>query len=266
MSLLNRLLLSLTRILCGVPIVSLLGLGLLFAMFSVTWKGRCVGLGTVLLGGLLFVSVGYWHREWFKRRRKRLFTVLISAGLSLVLVPAVLAPDGGKGNSHVRNCFLGGADRFHRYSPWNVIPEIDQTSVGLHLAPLGDPYISFAKARRMRSLVFSAYEKMEQDPEFRRLGSAMGLTCRDLLHLNFVNGHYYLFLPDVGPDERIPCLVFLHGMGGNIKPYFWTLSNISTRMKCAVVAPTFGMGLWQKEGLQGRGSLPDPVAIGGGAR
>jgi pimeloyl-ACP methyl ester carboxylesterase len=247
-SLLRRLLLSLLRILSGVPIVSLLGLGLLFLVFSVTWKGRCVGLGAVLMAGLLYCAVGYWNRSWFKLRRSRLFTVLIPTSLILFLVPAVLAPNGGNPDAPVRNCFLGGRNHFHRYSPLNIIPEVDQVSVGLHLVPFGDPYVNSAKARRMRSLTLPAYERMEQDPDFRELGSAMGAACGDLLHLGACNGHYYLFLPETSPDERIPCLAFLHGMGGNIKPHFWTLSQLSTRTKCAVVAPTFGMGLWQKEG------------------
>ncbi len=248
MSLLKRLLLSLLRILSGVPIVSFLGLGLLFLVFSVTWKGRCVGLGAVLMAGLLYCAVGYWNRSWFKLRRSRLFTVLIPTSLILIIVSASLAPNGGNPDAPVRNCFLGGRNHFHRYSPLNIIPEVDQVSVGLHLIPFGDPYVNSAKARRMRSLTLPAYKHMEQDPDFRELGSAMGSACRDLLHLSFRNGHYYLFLPETAPDERIPCLIFLHGMGGNIKPYFWTLSQLSTRTKCAVVAPTFGIGLWQKEG------------------
>jgi predicted esterase len=248
MSLLKRFFLSLLRILCGVPIVSLMGLGLLFLIFSVTWKGRCVGLGAVLLGAMLYARVGYWNREWFKTRRKWFFAVLSPACLALVLIPITLAPDGGNQGACVRNCFLGGASKFHRYSPWNIIPEVDQMSVGLNLVPLGDPYVDFAKGRRMRSLVLSTCQRMEQEPDFRELGSAMGLAYRDLLHIEFRNGHYYLFLPETTPDERVPCLVFLHGMGGNIKPYFWVLSRISTRTKCAVIAPTFGMGFWEKEG------------------
>lgn len=248
MSFVKRCFLSLLRILCGVPIVSLLGLGLLFLIFSVTWKGRCVGLGAVLLGAMLYVSVGYWHRESFKTRRKWLFVVLGPACLALALIPITLAPDGGNEDARVRNCFLGGANRFHRYSPWNVIPEVDQISVGLNLVPLGDPYVDFAKGRRMRSLVISTCERMERDPDFREIGSAMGLAYRDLLHLEFRNGHYYLFLPETAQPERVPCLLFLHGLGGNIKPYFWILSRISTRMKCIVIVPTFGMGFWEKSG------------------
>ena len=248
MSLLKRFFLSLLRIFCGVPVVSLLGLGLLLLVFSVTWKGRCVGSSAVLLGAMLYASVGYWNREWFKTRRKRVFAVLGSTCLVLALIPVILAPHGGNEDARIRNCFLGGAGKFHRYSPWNVIPEVDQISVGLHLAPLGDPYVDFVKALRMRSLVNSTYERMEQDPDFGELGSAMGPVYRDLLLREFRNGHYYLFLPDTAPDERVPCLIFLHGIGGNIKPYIWVLSKISTRMKCAVIAPTFGMGFWQKEG------------------
>jgi predicted esterase len=73
-------------------------------------------------------------------------------------------------------------------------------------------------------------------------------TYLDLLHIESRAGHYYLFLPETTPAERVPCLVFLHGMGGNIKPYFWVLSRISSRVRCAVIAPTFGMGFWEKEG------------------
>ena len=247
MSLLKRLQVSLLRILCGVPIVSLLVLGLLFAFFSMTWKGRCVGLSAVLFGGLLFASVGYWNRAWFTARRKQLFAVLIPAGLILVIVPAFLAPDGGSQESCARNCFLGGEGHFQRYSPWNIIPEVDQVAVGLRLVPLGDPYVDFNKARQMRELMLQAHQHMEASPEFARLGSVRGLTYRDLFRAGNGAGHYYVFLPETDSDAPIPCLVFLHGMGGNLKSYFWVMSQISTRMKCAVVAPTFGLGLWQKE-------------------
>lgn len=247
MPLRKRLLVSLLRIACGIPIVSLLGLGLLFVVFSVTWKGRSVGLSAVLLGGLLFLSAGYWNRQWFRPYRKKLLAACLPAGLILLIVPAALAPDGGDHDARACNCFLGGVNRFHRYSPWNIIPEVDQVSLGLHLVPFGDPYVDSAKARRMRSLTLPTYAHMDQDPDFRRLGSAMGLTVRGLFRLNDHNGHYYLFVPETGPGERVPCLVFLHGMGGNIKAYFWTLSRLTTRMKCIVVAPTFGLGLWQKE-------------------
>ena len=64
--------------------------------------------------------------------------------------------------------------------------------------------------------------------------------------LEFRTGHYYVFLPETSGGERHPCLVFLHGMGGNIKPCLWVLSKLSSRTKCAVIAPTFGLGNWDR--------------------
>jgi predicted esterase len=249
MSLLKKILLSLLRILLGVPIVSLLLVGLLFLVFSATWKGRCVGLSAVLLGGTLFCTVGYWNRKWFKKHRRRFYGVVVPAGLLLLLIPAILAPDGrGAEDRHVRNCFLRGKGRFHRYSPWNVVPEVDQVMVGTTLLPLFDPYVDFDKGRRMRSLQRAAYDDVERDAGFHALGSVMGLGYRELFRMEFRTGHYYLFLPEASEAERLPCLIFLHGLGGNTQSHFWVLTRIARQMKCAVIAPTFGMGHWNKPG------------------
>ena len=249
MSLLKKILLSLLRILLGVPIVSLLLLGLLFLLFAVTCRGRCVGLSVVLLASVLFCTVGYWNRKWFKRHRRRFYAVLIPTSLALLLIPVILAPNGrGAEDGHVRNCFLRGRGKFRRYSPWNVIPEVDQLAVGTTLVPLFDPYVDFAKGRKMRSLQLSAYDEMRQDAAFGRLGSVMGTAYRELLHVEFRTGHYYLFLPQAPQGERLPCLVYLHGLGGNHKSHFWVLTRISQKLNCAVIAPSFGMGNWDKPG------------------
>lgn len=121
MSLFKRILTSLLRILAGVPIVSLLAGGLLLLVLGTTLKGRSVGLSAVVLGGILFCSVGYWNRSWFKRIRRRFYAVLLPIGLLLYLVPMMIAPSGAAGDGCVRNCFLHGHGAFPRYSPWNVI-------------------------------------------------------------------------------------------------------------------------------------------------
>jgi predicted esterase len=246
---LKKALLSLVRILLGVPIVSLLLVGFLFLALGATWRGRCVGLSAVLLGAALFCSVGYWNRKWFKRVRRRFYAVLLPISLVLLLVPMILAPDGGGAeDGHVRNCFLHGKGEFAWYSPWNVVPEVDQVTVGTTLLPLFDPYVDFAKARKMRSLELSVYDVMEKDAGFHALGSVMGTAYRELFRVEFRTGHYYLFLPEVRQGERLPCLVYLHGLGGNNKSHFWVLTRISAQMKCAVIAPSFGMGNWEKRG------------------
>lgn len=243
-SLVKKGLASLVRIMVGVPIVSLLLTGALFLFLGATPAGRSVGLSAVIVGIVLFCSVGYWDREWFKRIRRRFYAVLLPLGLLLYLLPMFLAPSGGQPDGRVRNCFLRGNGHFSRYSPGNVVPEVDQLQVGMRLLPLGE--VDSAEARRIQSLVLPAYGEMDKDADFRELGSVMGLAYRELFHMEFRTGHYYVFMPEVTGGERIACLVFLHGMGGNMKACLWGLSKLSSRTKCAVIAPTFGFGNWDK--------------------
>ena len=248
MRLVRKISLSILRILAGVPIVCLLVGGLLFLILGATLRGRSVGLSAAILGGLLFCSVGYWNREWFKRRRRCLYAVLLPLSLVLYAVPMILAPNGGTTDGPVRNCFLGGKESFPRYWPANVIPEVDQLKVGMGLLPLGDPYVNFAEGARLRALVLPSYEAMDRDPDFRSLGSVMGMAYRELFHMEFRTGHYFVSLPETAGGRKLPCLVFLHGLGGNVKPCFWILSRLSKQAGCAVIAPTFGMGNWDKQG------------------
>ena len=246
MPILKRTLASLLRIAAGVPIVGLTVGGLLLLLLGATLKGRCVGLSFAILGTVLFCSIGYWRRNWFREIRLRFYATLVPLGLLLYVVPMMLAIGGGTVGGRVQNRFLRGEGCFSRCSPWNVIPEIDQIKVGMHLLSLG--VVNYSEAVRMRSLVMPIYAEMDRDADFSKLGSAMGAAYRDLMRMEFRSGHYYLFMPDVGDGERLPCLIFLHGMGGNIKPCLWLLSKLSSEMKCAVIAPTFGIGNWDKPG------------------
>jgi predicted esterase len=247
--LLKRILGSVLRILAGVPIISLLAGGMLYLVFSATVVGRCVGLSAVILGTVSFCSVGYWNRPWFKRVRRYFYAVLLPLAAVLYLVPMTLAPGGGAADAPVRNCFLGGQSRFVWYSPWNIIPERDQLKVGLSIASFGPPEIDAAETKRIRSLVLPFYDEMDKDADFRALGSVMGMAYRDLCHLGVRTGHYYVCLPgNVSGGERLPCLIFLHGMGGNVKACLWVLAKLSDQAHCAVIAPTFGFGYWDRPG------------------
>ncbi len=241
--LLKKVSLSLLRILAGVPIVSLLAGGLLLLVFGRTLTGRSVGLSAAIFGCILFCSVGYWNRDWFKRTRRRFYAVLVPTGLLLYLSPMLLAPSGGTSGGHVRNCFLRGQGTFFRYSPGNIIPEVDQLAVGVNLLRLRD--VNSAEAARLRSVVLPIYEEMDQDGEFHSLGSAVGMGYRELVHMDSHPGHYFLHLPETTSGEKLPCLVFLHGMGGNTKSCLWVLSR---QQRFAVIAPTFGIGNWDKPG------------------
>ncbi len=242
----KRILVGLLRIAAGVPIISMILCGLLYLVLGASLTARSVGLSAVVLGGVLFCSVGYWNRKWFRRIRRRFYAVFLPLGLLLYLVPMMLAPDGGTPDGRVRNCFLGGRGSFGRYSPWNVIPESDQLRVGLCLLPLAERSVSAAEAARVRSLVLPTYDEMDRDTDFHPLGSEMGTAYRDLFHLGCGTGHYYLVLPETAGGQRVPCLVFLHGLGGNVKSCFWVLSKLSRQSNCAVIAPTFGFGNWDR--------------------
>jgi predicted esterase len=243
---LTRILAGLLRIAAGVPIVSVVLCGLLYLALGTTLRAISVGLSAVILGGVLFCSIGYWNRNWFRRIRRRFYALLVPLGLLLYLVPMIFAPGGGSPDGRVRNCLLRGQGTFPRYSPWNVIPESDQLRVGLCLLPLAERSVSAAEAAHVRSLVLPTYDEMDRDADFRPLGSVMGTAYRDLFHLGRRTGHYYLVLPEATGGRRVPCLVFLHGLGGNVKPCLWVLSKLSRQSNCAVVAPTFGFGNWDK--------------------
>jgi predicted esterase len=243
---LKRILVSLPRIVAGVPIVCLLAGGLLYLVLSATLIGRCVGLSATILSIVLFCSVGYWNRAWFKTVRRRFLAVLLPLAILPYIAAMIFSPNGGAPDARARNCFLRRQSRFHRFSPWNVVPEIDQLKVGLSLAAVGTPEVDSTEARRIWSLLAPIYADMDKDADFRELGSAMGLAYRDVCHAGFRSGHYYVFLPNEPRGRRMPCLIFLHGMGGNAKATLWVLAKLATGTGCAVVAPTFGFGYWDR--------------------
>jgi predicted esterase len=242
----KRLLASLLRIIAGVPIVCLLAAGLVYLILSATLIGRCVGLSAAIFGVVLFCTVGYWRRAWFRAVRRRFYAISLPLALLLYAVAVIVAPNGGSSEAPVRNAYLRHQSQYHRFWPGNVVPERDQIKVGLTLAPLGTPEIDSAEARRIWSLVRPLYDEMDRDADFRQLGSTLGEACRDICRVEFRTGHYFVLLPKHPDSRRLPCLIFLHGMGGNVKPCLWVLAKLSEQTHCAVIAPTYGNGNWDR--------------------
>ena len=249
MPLAKRILKSLLRIVAGVPIVSLILGGLLYCALSVTWTGRCVALSGVIIGGVLFCSIGYWNQTWFQRIRHRFLAILIPLGLLLYGMPMLLAPSDGNTDPCVQSRFLHGQKQFHRFSPCNVMPEVDQINLAMTLCPMAGREISHSEAAKMRSVTLPLYDAMNHNAGFRDLGSTLDMVCRDLLHLKIPTGHYFVASPNRAATgstakDRLPCLIFLHGMGGNVKAYLWLFSRLAREDKCIVIVPTFGIGNW----------------------
>jgi pimeloyl-ACP methyl ester carboxylesterase len=225
----------------GVVVVGL-HVGLL--LYSATWRGKLVLLTTLALALSPLVGV-YWTR---KSRRALLapWAMLVLLGLACVVVNA---PDGkSRPGSLVSNRFVDDDWPFPRYALSNLVPEIEQIKWGVALAPYVDPIIDQAQARRIAGVTLPLYRQMERDQDFRRLGSVMGWAYAELWGARFNYGHYYLYMPETSPGEKVPALIFIHGSAGNFKAYLWLWSRLGEARRMAVICPSFGFGNWYRAG------------------
>lgn len=208
---------------------------LLFA--AETLSGRLAGLIPTLIAAL----PACWVVAHVTRRRKWLPLgvaggVLLAAASMLVMTPDGQAPP----DAPVRSVFLRGS--FDRWSPANVVPEIDQLKLGTYLVAPVDPFIDRDQGSRLRALVLEQYRDMNEDPAFRRLGSVMGhaYADRDV-------GHLYVYAPPGDAKDR-PVLIFLHGSAGSFKAYFHVFFELAMAEGMLLVCPSFGFGNWHHPG------------------
>jgi hypothetical protein len=122
------------------------------------------------------------------------------------------------------------------------------TSVPL-IMPYLDPILTRDQARRVSVFTLDLYRDMERDPDFHRLGSAMGWAYAELLGQPFDVGHYYLYVPRNRGSGPSPAIVFLHGSAGNFKAYTWLWSRLAEEQGMVVIAPSYGFGNWDRAGV-----------------
>ena len=114
-----------------------------------------------------------------------------------------------------------------------------------------DPWMSTRHARRIRGVLGGLYDEMEAVPGTRSLGTVVNLAMAELLGGSFRNsGHYYAYVPENRPGERLGMIVFLHGNAGNHKVMAWAWKPFADRYKVAIVCPTFGFGFWGEGGVE----------------
>ncbi|MCI0397870.1 MAG: alpha/beta fold hydrolase [Chloroflexi bacterium] len=111
-----------------------------------------------------------------------------------------------------------------------------------------DPLLTRQQARRVAPMTLDIYREMEEDANFRELGSAMGWAYAELWGQPFDVGHYYLYVPRNRPEGPRPTILFLHGSAGNFKSYTWVWSRFAEQHGAVIVAPSFGFGNWLKPG------------------
>ncbi len=178
------------------------------------------------------------------RGRRRFLPVLVVgiAGVGLFGVLAALSPPGAApAGSTVATRYLRLP--YRRWALANLLPEIDQLKLGTYLVQYAGQSVSDAQARHLREVVLRVYRPMEADPALRALGSAMTYAYADA-----DSGHLYEVVPPHRSDERLPAVVFLHGSAGNFKGYLAVWKAMAEAERFIVVAPSFGLGNWQREG------------------
>lgn len=222
-------------------------LALTLMVHATTWRGRLFATGVLLA---IPVPVLVWVACYLERKRGllRAAWVLAVASICLLAIDYRISPDNpqlhGTGIRSIRN----EATRFHRASPANLVPEIDQLILGTYVMPSLDRLMDKANTEELRSGVLDVYGEMRQSSDFERLGSALGYTYGDLSLRQRPVGHMYEYIPERPASQKLPVVIFLHGSLGNFRGYMWVWKKIADAQGVAIVAPTFGAGNWDAPG------------------
>jgi predicted esterase len=232
-----------TILLLGIP-------AFLTAVFLMLDAETGAGRLFAVSGLLLYAATGclLW---WFERDTRAAGhaagalggLALMGFGVCYALSPVGVSAKDAK----VQSVFSPGS-HYARWSPVNLVPEMDQIKAGADLSPCLDALMTRAKAARMKGLFLTAYREMQLDRDFVEVGSAMGCAYRDLLCMPFRGQHLFSYLPAHPPGQKLPVILFLHGSGGNFKSFLWTWKRFADAHQVAIVAPTFGFGNWSRPG------------------
>lgn len=209
------------------------------------------GLGATGLWLLLFpILCMRWYKNRDTQKKAWLSVLLVGSGIvGWAMIILMAAPSGAPvPDSPVQQRFTSDA-QFGRLALANIIPEVDQVNLGFFLMSYVDPFLDTEKVDRISPLTLALYHDMEKDPNFRELGSVMGLAYADLFGLPTDAGHYYLYVPQNTGEEPLPAFVFLHGSVGNFKTYTWVLSKLAEETGFVIIAPSYGFGNWDEAGV-----------------
>jgi|GEM_PF-1555821 len=211
---------------------------------SVTANGRICAVAALLYS---LAPVALFRRG----SRKWAWSAL--AALALVLFVAVRSP----AIIDERGQFQSACERQAKptfFSPARLVPELDQHLMGANLFAWLDPFIDRQQARQLKQTIRAVYEPMRKDPDFAECGNALHLCYRDML-LSSRPYHQFSYIPDTAaPDQPLPVLLFLHGSLGNFKGYLWQWKQLADEQQFAIVAPTFGLGDWNRQNVNAAAS------------
>jgi len=174
--------------------------------------------------------------------------VLYSFGIILLLGSYHASPSGDSSkNSNFRSYFPTN-QKYIRWSPANLVREIDQMKLGALILPFLDPYIDQPKARRIKNLFLTVYKELQKDSAFVETGSVMNYAYAEIWGSTSDVRHLYVYIPQHNSQKELPVILFLHGSLGNFKGFLWIWKQFADNHKFAIVAPGFGLGNWHKPG------------------
>lgn len=214
----------------------------------ITWQGLlfCASAGLLAFAPLLW-WIGFERGSELQIRLGMALLALASAGGMIILWQT---PDGHTDETaKIHSRFAGGAWHYDRSSMGSILPEIDQIHLGYAVASAFDPFFTQKQRRELSAMTDAIYAEIRADADFTATGSALPSIYREMTLGQFRDGHYYHYIPaKVDRTKPAPTLVFLHGSGGNFKAYIWLLSKLADELGITVIAPTFGLGNWEKKG------------------
>jgi predicted esterase len=215
---------------------------------SITWTGIGLGFAVGMIGcGPLLWCIG---DERCSTRQVWLGKGLLGLGLAFGIGLVMQAPDGHTAESaRMHSRYADGGWHHARFGFGNVLPETDQIHLGYQVAMKFDPFFTEEQKQELAAMTDAIYAEMELDAEFAACGSALGAIYDEVTFAEFRHGHYFHYIPpQLDRTKPAPALVFLHGSGGNFKAYTWLLSKVADQTGCTVIAPSFGLGNWEKRG------------------
>lgn len=202
-------------------------LALLLVLVAATWRGHLFGL----------TALAFVIAPLLPRRRALVGLVAVVTGVAVLAlsVPRPRAgPDGAFAVTPIPN---------HALALTTLLPELDQLTLGSHLVSFADPYLTRESSARVRRLFHDVYRPMLEDPQFAALPTQLGEA-----YAAASTGQRFVYVPPHAPGERLPCVIFLHGSGGNFAGYLWVWKALADELRFVVVAPGFGFGNWQRPG------------------
>ena len=238
---------------CRLAILGLAAVGLgpvsLLVVLGETWRGRLAG--AIALTSLLTILAGLRVAATFGRARVA-WLAAMAAGVVAILVGSLIAersrpkPSPG-GPTGLQSVWFGPRGRDRAWPP-DWIPEVDLVGLAGRLVGSLTRVWDGEHGGRIASVVPRLAREVAADPAGGGLPTVHHLAIAELVGRPFDAGHYYAYVPETRPGERLGAIVFLHGDGGNLAILPWAWREYAESRRLAIVSPTHGFGFWGEGG------------------